>query len=397
MDSGSESGSVTIEEDGNGLPMRKPTILFVINSLGGGGAERVMVTLLNHSANRLSEYRIHLVLLDREEMAYRPPPSIRLHQLDCSGSVVKGIVALRQLIARKRPDVVCSFLTRSNVVSYFASRGTGAALIMSERANTRVQLGGGARGLISRSLVRLSYPRADRIIAVSKGVAEDLNRHFHVSPQRVTTIYNPLDVQAIRRAASEDCGVAVEGPYIVAAGRLQPVKNFELLVRAFAKSRVPGKLVIAGEGPERPRLEALIQQLGLGGRVLLPGFVANPFPLVARAHIFALSSNSEGFPNAILEALALGVPVVATNCAYGPAEILAGTTAGEVRGLTETPGGFLSPVGDIDAFARALAIAATARDRLALKASEQVQQYSPDATTSRYWSVLESAAQARRR
>ena len=377
--------------------MRKRKIFFVINSLGGGGAERVMVTLLNHSAGVRGDHGIQLVLLDREDVAYEPPSSIRVHQLDCRHSALRSILGLRELIRRERPDIICSFLTRSNVASYFASRGTGAALVMSERANTRSQLGGGIRGLISRSLVRVSYPKADRLIAVSKGVAEDLSRYFRVPSERVTTIYNPLDVQAIRAAAGEDCGLAVHGPYILAAGRLQPVKNFDLLVRAFAKSRVPCKLVIAGEGPERERLEALVEELGLGGRVLLPGFVANPFPLVAGAHIFALSSNSEGFPNAILEALALGVPVVATNCSYGPAEILAGRSAGEVRGLLETPAGFLSPVGDVDAFARALAIAASARDRLAVNAAEQVRQYSPEATIGRYWSVLEGAAEGRTR
>ena len=375
--------------------MSKPSILFVINSLGGGGAERVMATLLNFSASKQADFRIGLVLLDREHIAYPPPSWVEVHQLDCKYSALNSIIALHQLVRREQPDIVCSFLTRSNVASYFASRGSGRPFLMSERSNTRAQLGGGFRGLVSRNLVRLSYPNADAIISVSKGVADGLSRDFAVPPERITTIYNPVDVEAIRAAAERDSAVALDGPYIVAAGRLEPVKNFDLLLRAFARSHFRGKLVIAGEGPERGRLEHLVAELHLAGRVVMPGFVANPFPLIAGATLFALSSHSEGFPNAMLEALALSVPVVATNCGHGPAEILAGTTAANVHGTLETPAGFLTPVGDVEAFAHALDLAVSARDRLAPKTSELVEQYSPQATVSRYWSVISEAMRAR--
>src|SRR3546814_10670758 len=126
---------------------------------------------------------------------------------------------------------------------------------------------------------------------------------------------------------------SIQGSYIVAAGRLVPNKNFGMLIEAFAQSGLPGSLVIMGEGPLRGALEARIMQLGLEGRVHLPGFLENPFAVLKRASLFALPSNAEGFPNGLVEAMACGLPVVAANCASGPAEILLNRSRESVHGI----------------------------------------------------------------
>lgn len=135
-------------------------------------------------------------------------------------------------------------------------------------------------------------------------------------------------------------------PVVVAAGRLDGQKNFTLLLEAFARMRLkrPAKLLIFGEGSKRPQLEARTQALGIDADVALPGFIKNPFSAFSRAALFVLSSDQEGLPGVLIEALACGCPVVATDCPSGPSEILDGGRFGE-----------LVPVGDADALAAAMA------------------------------------------
>jgi glycosyltransferase involved in cell wall biosynthesis len=163
---------------------------------------------------------------------------------------------------------------------------------------------------------------------------------------RVQTIYNPIDFAALGASAAEP----VDGPWfsgdpldrppvILAIGRLETQKNFPNLLRAFAEVRKVKavRLLILGEGSERERLTAMVAEMGLGGEVSLPGFVANPAAYMARSGVFAMSSSWEGMPVALIEALTLGVPVVSTNCPNGPAEILANGAYGELVPMDDSP------------------------------------------------------------
>lgn len=247
--------------------------------------------------------------------------------------------------------------------------------------------------MASQGMVRFVYPHATQVIAVSEGVAEGLIQTFKVPADKVQVIHNPVDLSELRASATEAASVAIEGPFVMAIGRLVQKKNFAMLIKAFARSGIEGKLVIAGEGPERAALQNLAERLGLAERVVLPGFLANPHALLARASFFASSSNNEGFPNALVEAMAVGVPVVSTNCPSGPSEVLAKKPRSAVTGLEVGDYGILSPVGDADSMAEAFRMMSRPelRERLAARGTERVADFSVERAVDLYWSAIEGA------
>jgi N-acetylgalactosamine-N,N'-diacetylbacillosaminyl-diphospho-undecaprenol 4-alpha-N-acetylgalactosaminyltransferase len=368
----------------------RPSILFIINSLGGGGAERVVSRLLNLSHCYREHYRISLALLDKVEIAYPIPDFVTVHQLECEGSLYRSIWQLKRLVGRLKPDLRLSFLTRANIANCFASGASAAPWLISERINTSAHLGSGPRGALAKLFVRHTYPRARSAIAVSEGVGEDLIRSFNVSPDRIEVISNPVDLADIRAQAAKADPLGTAEPFIFAMGRLNKSKNHAMLMRGFARAAVPGRLVIAGDGPERESLLGLAQELGIADRVSLPGFIANPYAVMRRARIFALTSNVEGFPNALVEAMALGIPAVATNCPDGPAEILARKRIGEVSGLVIAPAGILVPVNDHILLAQALELLfdGPAREQVVAGANTRVRDYSPRKAVDSYWRII---------
>jgi N-acetylgalactosamine-N,N'-diacetylbacillosaminyl-diphospho-undecaprenol 4-alpha-N-acetylgalactosaminyltransferase len=380
-----------LQAEGGALKRRA---LFIINSLAGGGAERVMATLLRHSTPWLARYEIALALLDSEPAAYQIPSTVTVHQFDAKGGLLRSVLALRRVFADWQPDVVLSFLTRANVAAWIARRDTDMPLVMSERVNTSAHLS----GWLGRRLVRLAYPRAEHIIAVSQGVADDLTAHYGVRGERITVLSNPVDREAIESAAAAE-PLSVEGPYVAAMGRLVDNKNFAMLIDAFVEARIPGKLVIMGDGPLRAELGRRVKEHGAAGRIVLAGFVANPFPTLAAADLFVLPSNAEGFPNGLVEAMALGVPVISTNCASGPSEILADSPADAIRGLTFAEYGALVDTNDRSGLAAALRAFqdSSLRTHYGEAAQRRAEHYSADATVERYWRVLEDTMSGVRR
>jgi glycosyltransferase involved in cell wall biosynthesis len=373
----------------------RKTALFVINSLAGGGAERVLTTILTASEPWQNRYDVHLALLDDEPRAYAVPDWITVHQLDARHRLGASVRQLRALVGQVRPDVALAFLTRANVATAVAMAGRGRPWLISERVNTSAHLGTGVGASFARAMVRIAYPRATHVIAVSDGVVDDLVANFGVDPARVSAIANPVDHDAIAARAAEQPEIAIEGPYLVAAGRLVPNKNFALLIDAFADADLPMRLVIMGEGPERAALEGQIGARGLGDRVLLPGFVANPFAILSRAQMFALPSNAEGFPNGLVEAMACGLPVVSTNCASGPSEILAGMSRDAVHGSLAVDAGAIVPPNDVPAFAAALRAVAVEprRSDAAAAARRRSLDYGVAQATERYWRRIDAAVQ----
>ena len=369
----------------------KKKILFAINSLAGGGAERVLTTLLRASEGWCEHYDLHLALLDDEPRAYPVPNFVNLIQLDARFRLLPSLLQMRALVRSLQPDASLSFLTRANVANAFAMAGSGKPWLISERVNTSAHLGTGRGALAARTMVRMAYPRAHRIIAVSTGVVADLVENFGVSRARIVAIANPIDHDSIERSAGEPPAFRPDGPFIAAAGRLVPNKNFSMLIDAFAKADLPAHLVIFGDGPERGALEAQAQSLGIADRVHMPGFVDNPFAVLTRSQLFAMPSNAEGFPNGLVEAMACGLPVVATNCASGPSEILAGLAREDVDGPMDLDCGALVPPNDADCFADALRrVYAAGRIPLGYAARRRSLQFGVEQAAANYWREIES-------
>ena len=231
----------------------------------------------------------------------------------------------------------------------------------------------------------LIYRAADRVVAVSGGVADDLTHFGRLPGGKVRVIHNPVfdpDIARLARAAPRHDWFEPGGPPIVlAAGRLHRQKGFDTLLRAFAIARaeVDCRLVILGEGGERALLMRQADQSGLGYDIDMPGFCENPFALMARAGAFVLSSRWEGFPNALVEAMACGAPVIAADCPSGPREILRG---GEIAALV--------PVDDAEALGRALIATLSSRpDTTASRA--RAEGFSIAAAATQYLDALERA------
>jgi len=370
--------------------LHRKRILFAINSLAGGGAERVLVTLLGGSEPWRTRYDIHLALLDDEPRAYDVPEWVEVHQLGAKHKLLPSLMQLRALVRRLSPDATLSFLTRANIANAWAMAGRGKPWLISERVNTSAHLGG---AFAAKAMVRMVYPGAAHVIAVSEGVVDDLAANFGVARTRMSAIANPVDHRRIAELAAEPPTFTPAGPYIVAAGRLMPNKNFPLLLRAYAKAAPQERLVILGEGPERGALEALAGTLGIADRVDMLGFVANPFALVSRAQLYAMPSNAEGFPNGLVEAMACGVPVVATNCASGPSEILAGRSRDAIGGRIDVDAGALVPTNDMQAFAAALVdvLAEPRRSACGQSARARSLAYGVEQAAANYWARIEAA------
>lgn len=365
-------------------------VAFVINSLTGGGAERIMARLLTRSAQVHPEIELHLILLDVEPAAYAVPSTVIVHQLNTKRSLARGFKPLRDKLKQIAPRVCVSFLTRANILSIAVCRGLGIRCVISERVNTSSHHAHSVGGNLARLTTYLGYRHADHIIAVSEGIAEDLAKNYAVPRSLISVIANPIDADLVRASGAINPKASYKRPLIVAMGRLVPNKNFAMLLQAFAIAGKPGTLVIMGEGPLLDELTTLANTLGIGEQVVFAGFQENPFATIADADCYVLPSNGEGFPNGLVEAMCLSTPVVSTNCHSGPAEILDDRPYFDVTGPTECKFGLLVPVNDAQSMSEAIAIAIAPGQRVerGARALAGASRYGLDTTIARYWSVI---------
>ncbi|WBX84779.1 glycosyltransferase [Sphingosinicella microcystinivorans] len=324
-------------------------IAIFLPSLEGGGAERVMVTLANGFAAR--GHRVDLVLT-KAEGPYRSEVSAHVNVIDLNRSrMLTSLLPLIRYLSRERPHVMLSALNHANIVAILARKlaGVRTRLVVSERSSPSGAVGNRATTTM-HWLMRLLYPYADGVIAVSQGVAMELVVDFCLDSRLVTAIPNPVAVPEIQRMAEQRPRhpwlQPGEPPILLAVGRLVPEKDYATLLDAFARLKTSrdGRLLILGEGPLRPELEQRIEELGLNDSVELAGFQSNPFGWMAACDLYVLSSRTEGFPNSLIQAMACGARIVSTDCRNGPREILEGGRWGR-----------LVPVGDVEALETALA------------------------------------------
>ncbi|PAX06329.1 glycosyltransferase [Sphingomonas lenta] len=368
----------------------------MINSIGSGGAERALGRILDAAGDRRGRYELHLALLDREPEMRALPMLDGRHRLDARGGLLRSVVQLRQLLRRLRPVLVVSLLVRANMATALAAPAAGARAVLCERMHLSSHLAGRYRGAKLRALrllARRLYRRADLMLAVSEGVRRDLVERFGMPAGRVLTIENPYDVDRIVAGGARAPSIALPPAFIVAVGRLVAAKGFALLIDAYARADPPLPLVVLGEGPDRARFEAQAAAAGLGERIRFAGFVADPFAVMARAEFLVSASHNEGFPNAIAEAMALGVPVVATDCPSGPAELL-GSEAGAPGEVAEAPFGLVVRDGDRDGLADAIGRMADPglRARLAAAGRRRIEDFRAERIAERYWAAFDRFA-----
>jgi N-acetylgalactosamine-N,N'-diacetylbacillosaminyl-diphospho-undecaprenol 4-alpha-N-acetylgalactosaminyltransferase len=369
-------------------------IVFIINSLTAGGAEGALVSLLGYMKDRLAPFSVHLVLLDAEQERHAAPDWVKKHVLDAKFGLISSTMRLARLLKRLQPVLALSFLNRANCANVMVSKLLGHPCIISERVHTTSHFGSGLSALVNKTIVRLTYPFADEVIAVSEGIRDDLRTNFGVPGSKLHVIHNPVDTGWISRRAAETPAIDIPAPYIMGMGRLVPNKNFRLLIEAYGKSGIAASLVILGDGPERAALERLVADHRLTGRVMLPGHVSNPYPIMKSARLFVCSSNAEGFPNALIEAMALGCPVVSTDCETGPRDVLALQCHVRCEDVTQAEYGILVPPNAPDTMAAAIRAGCDEpiRMRYAQRGAERIKDYSVQSSVDQYWAVIAAHA-----
>ena len=329
---------------------RAPRVAIMVDSLRGGGAERVMLLLAQHWPGDVKPLLI--VGTRSGPLVESIPEGLEVvelskhwgkNRLRAAADEIRG---LRRMHAEGRFDILLACLTSAHIA--LAGKKAGLLrfpIVVSEHNNLSSAIGAKHRTRLGRrahrAVLSALYRQADGVTAVSRGVAKDLEKTLGLASGSVTAIHNPVDKERIRSGVETppesslvESFENLPRPVVVTVGRLVEQKAHDDLIHAFAASNA-GSLVILGEGPLRDDLTALAKSLGVEDRVWMPGFVDNPWWFMANSDLFCLSSRREGHPLVLLEALACGVPAVSTDCPSGPAEILEGVYGCE-----------LVPVGD---------------------------------------------------
>lgn len=367
---------------------RVVSIAFFLHTLDIGGLQLSLLRLAMQ-LHRLG-FRVCIVVqIAGGELAGRVPPGIDIVSLD-SPRTLFSLGPLVRFLRQRRPDILFSGLIHGNLAVVAAARLAGVKVqtLLTEHAPPRSLIAANAsnwRFRVLPPLIRLLYPRAEAIVAVSRGVRDELQAMLPAGIG-VELIYNPVvpdDIQTLSTIPVEQpWPIRPDVPFILGVGRLSAEKRFDVLIRAFATlaAERPHHLLILGEGPERPRLQALIEELNLQDRVKLAGYVSNPFPYMRTARMLVVTSEFEGFCNVLVEAMACGTPVVSTDCPFGPHEILQGGKYGR-----------LVPIGDIGATAEAMRSTLDLDQRSGLH--ERAQQFSVEASAEAYATLIRRMVQ----
>jgi len=364
-------------------------MMLIISSLALGGAERVAATLVNYWIN--SGHEVTLVTIDSSERDFfQVQANVQRIALDLAQASngwlefirnnYRRVKGLRALLRTCRPDVIVSFLDTTNILVLIAALGLKLPVVISGRTDPRRH----SIGVVNTMLRRLVYPLARALVVQTRDVGQWAKGI--VRKDAVYVIPNP-----IRENSAAGGNVTKDGNTVLAIGRMEAYKGFDLLLAAFARcaGRFPGwRLRLIGDGPLRKSLEALARELCVSDRVQFDGFVNGPDEALRRADLFVLSSRYEGFPNVLLEAMACGLPVISFDCPSGPAEII---RAG-VDGILVSPG---NVEGLADAMER-LMRDETERMSMGSRAAEVAERFSLPAVMTMWGDVLQKAVMENR-
>jgi glycosyltransferase involved in cell wall biosynthesis len=319
-------------------------IAIFLPDLSGGGAERVMLNLAQGFADRGLEVEVVLAKARGPYLRF-VPDGVRIIDLNAN-RVRASIPKLIRYLRNRQPEVLVSALEHANVAAVLA-RKFGRVPVKTV-VTVHMTLSHSFRHMpfwkrtLFRPLIRFAYGRADHVVCVSRGVAEDTREILQLT-QIPLVIYNPVITENFHARARErvddEWFNSINVPVVLAVGRLTKLKDFLTLIKAFGlvRAQMPAKLIILGEGEERERIEESIRALQLEHDVFLPGFRENPYAFLNRSAVFVMSSTREALPTVLIEALALGIPIVSTDCEHGPREILDDGLLGHLVPVGDAP------------------------------------------------------------
>ncbi|HBB31515.1 MAG TPA: glycosyl transferase [Cyanobacteria bacterium UBA8803] len=364
-------------------------IAFIIPDLDGGGLQRVALNLLKGLA--VEGIPLDLVVANAEGRFLNDISSeVRVINLDTLiqprlSSCLGVTLPLVRYLRREKPQVLVCHLFTCNVVAAIAKIIALSPVKLACVEHISLADKKNRPNTLQENLLPLAmqwlYPTVDAVIAVSKGLAKELESYLHLQPNSIQTIYNPvLDSNLLLKSQEQvkhDWFKDEQLPIILGVGRLVKQKDFATLIRAFAiiRQSQPARLVILGEGEQKDKLIALARKLEVENDVNFLGFVDNPYSYMAHASVFVLSSIQEGLPTVLIEAMAIGTPVISTNCPSGPDEILANGKYGE-----------LVPVGDSQAMADA--ILRVLSGQVKSVETDWINQFTLEAATQKYLNIL---------
>jgi glycosyltransferase involved in cell wall biosynthesis len=368
----------------------KRRVLFVLPVLAGGAA-RAMLTVIQHLDRTRFEPHLAIVYAARDAyLGYRllddeVPADVPVHRLEKTRASRAGWRLLRT-VRGVRPAAVVTTQGYVNFMLLVLRPLLGAPLVVREVIGERYLENNRYRDLLYRWYLRL-VRGADRIVTQSEAVAVEMRAGIAARPGQVLCLHNPVDVEAIVRRGRAPSPFAGAGPHVLAVGRLTDQKGFDLLLTAFGEvvhAGAPGTLAIVGAGERRDALAAQAERLGIGARVRLVGFQADPYPWFAHADLFVLSSRYEGMPNVVLEALAAGCPVVAFDCPHGVRELVQDGVNGRLLAPMDIPGLTLA----LDALLRD----PEARARLRAQVSATIAPFAAPAVAARWGTLFDGLA-----
>lgn len=325
-------------------------VSFFLPDFSAGGTEQVVIQVANAASKK--GVRVDLVVSQAKgQFRNRVAESVRIVDLRSRGKYT-SLFALAKYLRRTRPKVLYSALNGANLLAVLASKlggvGTNVVVSMHNHLDAKLKRRPSVLDGIRKRVIRFGFMRATHAVAVSESIRGFLIDVWHLPEDRVSMVPNPVDWGSVERAKQihpHHPFFDSDVPVVVAVGRLSKQKNFKLLVEAvaLASRRRDMRLLIAGEGKCRKELEELVETLGISEIVDLIGFVEDPLSWMNLAAVFALSSDWEGSPLVLIEAMALGKRIVSTDCESGPSEL-----------LENYPSGLLSEVGNASLFAAKL-------------------------------------------